>query len=195
MKKDLATLLTELRKKNNMTQNELAEKLGVTYQAVSKWERGENYPDSLLLLEIAKLYKVTVDELLRGEIINKKNNESIIKRKRILFITGITLLILSPITAFIYGFENYEKYGIAILLIAAVAIPMIVYAAITSQNLFEQNSPKTLRQKQKEDGIYAIAAGIFLVLGLVFGLWYIAWVVFIFAYAITVFIKKSKEEK
>ncbi|XFA99635.1 helix-turn-helix domain-containing protein [Candidatus Izemoplasma sp. B36] len=195
MKKDLATLLTELRKKNNMTQNELAEKLGVTYQAVSKWERGENYPDSLLLLEIAKLYKVTVDELLRGEIINKKNNESIIKRKRILFITGITLLILSPITAFIYGFENYEKYGIAILLIAAVAIPMIIYATITSQNLFEQNSPKTLRQKQKEDGIYAIAAGIFLVLGLVFGLWYIAWVVFIFAYAITVFIKKSKEEK
>lgn len=195
MKKDLATLLTELRKKNNMTQNELAEKLGVTYQAVSKWERGENYPDSLLLLEIAKLYKVTVDELLRGEIINKKNNESIIKRKRILFITGITLLILSPITAFIYGFENYEKYGIAILLIAAIAIPMIVYAAITSQSLIEQNSPKTLRQKQKEDGIYAIAAGIFLVLGLVYGLWYIAWVVFIFAYAMTVFIKKSKEEK
>ncbi len=53
-----------LRKQKGITQEELAKALGVTNQAVSKWEAGQNYPDIQLLPEMAKLFEVSVDELI-----------------------------------------------------------------------------------------------------------------------------------
>lgn len=58
--------LKALRTKNNMTQEMLAERLGVSRQAVSKWENGESEPSTANLLALAKLYGISVDELLRG---------------------------------------------------------------------------------------------------------------------------------
>ncbi len=58
--------LSSLRKQKHMTQAELAEKLGVTNKAVSKWETGEAMPDTALLVPISKIFGVTVDELLNG---------------------------------------------------------------------------------------------------------------------------------
>lgn len=58
--------LYKLRKEKGMTQAELAEKLGVTNKAVSKWETGEAMPETSLLLPIAEIFGVTVDELLNG---------------------------------------------------------------------------------------------------------------------------------
>lgn len=59
-------LLYELRKEKNLTQSELAEKLGITNKAVSKWETGEAMPDTAQLLPLAEILGVSVDELLRG---------------------------------------------------------------------------------------------------------------------------------
>lgn len=59
--------LYELRKEKNLTQSELAEKLGITNKAVSKWETGEAMPDTAQLLPLAEILGVSVDELLRGE--------------------------------------------------------------------------------------------------------------------------------
>lgn len=56
--------IAELRKAQGLTQDELSEKLGVTPQAVSKWENDLSYPDILLLPQLAQLFDVTVDELL-----------------------------------------------------------------------------------------------------------------------------------
>ena len=50
--KRIGNLIKELRKKNNLTQEKFAEKYGVTYQAVSKWENGKNIPDISLLKQI-----------------------------------------------------------------------------------------------------------------------------------------------
>lgn len=58
--------IADLRKANNMTQSEVADILGVSYQAVSKWERDESLPDITLLPQIADLFHITIDELLRG---------------------------------------------------------------------------------------------------------------------------------
>jgi transcriptional regulator with XRE-family HTH domain len=60
--------IQECRKKQNMTQSDLAKALHVTDQAVSKWERGLNYPDIGLLSDLADLLKVSVSEILKGEI-------------------------------------------------------------------------------------------------------------------------------
>ncbi len=63
-KKSLGLRISELRKKNGLTQEEFAEKLGVTAQAVSKWENDISCPDIMLLPEIAKIFKISLDELM-----------------------------------------------------------------------------------------------------------------------------------
>ena len=62
---EIANRLVELRKKNGLSQEELADKLGLSRQAVSKWERAESSPDTDNLICLAKLYNVSLDELLQ----------------------------------------------------------------------------------------------------------------------------------
>lgn len=70
---ETANRLFELRKKHNLSQEELAEKLGVSRQAVSKWERSEASPDTDNLIALAKIYDLTLDELIFGE--REENNK------------------------------------------------------------------------------------------------------------------------
>lgn len=59
--------IKRLRRKKNITQETLAEFLGVTFQSVSRWERGEGYPDITLLIPLARFFGVTVDSLLNTD--------------------------------------------------------------------------------------------------------------------------------
>ncbi|MBP5694274.1 MAG: helix-turn-helix transcriptional regulator, partial [Bacilli bacterium] len=61
---EIADRLIQLRKKHGLSQEELADKLGLSRQAVSKWERAEASPDTDNLICLAKLYGVSLDELL-----------------------------------------------------------------------------------------------------------------------------------
>ena len=65
--------ISELRKGTNMTQFELADKLGISFQAVSNWERGNSMPDISKLPEIAELFDVSIDEILgkKNSILNE----------------------------------------------------------------------------------------------------------------------------
>ena len=80
MNLEIANRLVALRKENNLSQEALAEKLGISRQAVSKWERAEASPDTDNLIALAKLYHVSLDELLKihedeeGEIVNKSDD-------------------------------------------------------------------------------------------------------------------------
>ena len=56
--------ISSLRKKQNMTQLELADRLGISYQAVSNWERGNSMPDISKLPELADIFEISLDELL-----------------------------------------------------------------------------------------------------------------------------------
>ncbi len=73
MNGNVSKFIYNLRKKNNLTQQELAEKLGVTYQAVSKWENGKSIPDILILQQISKDFNVDITEILEGKKTNNKN--------------------------------------------------------------------------------------------------------------------------
>ena len=64
---EVANRLYQYRKTMGISQEELAEKIGVSRQAVSKWERAEASPDTDNLIELARVYGVTLDELLQGE--------------------------------------------------------------------------------------------------------------------------------
>ena len=61
---EFAQRITALRKERSMTQDQLAQELGITAQAISKWENGQSYPDIMLLPKLAAVYGVRVDELL-----------------------------------------------------------------------------------------------------------------------------------
>ena len=73
----LSENIKRLRRERELTQESLAEFLGVTFQSVSKWERGESYPDITVLPEIAGFFKVSIEELLG---VNKAENEEDIKK-------------------------------------------------------------------------------------------------------------------
>ncbi|HHX00076.1 MAG TPA: helix-turn-helix transcriptional regulator [Acholeplasmataceae bacterium] len=84
---EIANKLVKLRKEHNLSQEELANKLGISRQAVSKWERAEASPDTDNLIKLASLYKISLDELLLSdeeivqEVINDKNIEDEIDPK------------------------------------------------------------------------------------------------------------------
>ena len=63
----LGTRIARLRREKNMTQDEVAEKMNLSPQAVSKWENDQSCPDILLLPQLADLFGVTTDTLLKGE--------------------------------------------------------------------------------------------------------------------------------
>ena len=69
----IGKFICSLRKKNGMTQNELASKLMVTSQAVSKWENGRGIPDIEILKQISELFHVDLETLLNGEEKKKQN--------------------------------------------------------------------------------------------------------------------------
>lgn len=69
----LADKIIELRKKSGMTQDELAEKLGVSRQSVSKWEGAQSTPDLARILKLAEIFSVSTDVLLKDELELEQN--------------------------------------------------------------------------------------------------------------------------
>ncbi len=75
-------VIKELREKNKMTQSRLAEALGVSDKAISKWETGRGYPDITLLEPIAELFHVSVTELIAGATVKNENVASNMLRSK-----------------------------------------------------------------------------------------------------------------
>ena len=70
----IGRFIADCRKKANLTQMQLAEKLSITDKAVSKWERGVAMPDTSIMLALCDILGISVNELLSGEKINMENN-------------------------------------------------------------------------------------------------------------------------
>ena len=69
----IGKFIAERRKAVNLTQMQLAEKLGITDRAISKWETGKAMPDSSIMLELCGILKITVNDLLCGEVVTMDN--------------------------------------------------------------------------------------------------------------------------
>ena len=88
-------LIRKIRKDNNLTQKDLADRYNVTYQAVSKWENGINMPDTMLIRKIAKDFSISIDDMLDGNYSknNKKSNNKLFILLIVLLVIIITILI------------------------------------------------------------------------------------------------------
>ena len=71
----IGRFIAACRKNANLTQMQLAEKLGITDKAVSKWERGIAMPDTSIMLELCAILGISVNELLSGEKLDMENND------------------------------------------------------------------------------------------------------------------------
>ena len=76
----IGRFIAERRKKANLTQAQLAEKLGITDRAVSKWETGRSLPDASLMLDLCGLLGINVNDLLSGEVVTVKNYDEKIEK-------------------------------------------------------------------------------------------------------------------
>jgi transcriptional regulator with XRE-family HTH domain len=72
-KQTLGMMISSLRKEKGMTQLELAEKMGVTDKAVSKWERDLSFPDISSIPKLAEIFEISVDELMQVKTETKEN--------------------------------------------------------------------------------------------------------------------------
>lgn len=99
--------IKEIRVKNNLTQKEFADKFGVTYQAVSKWENGKNLPDINILKEMCNLYNVSLDEILNSTEEEKKNIRD--NKKFFLFGTIVLVSMICCIGGLLFLFKDNEN--------------------------------------------------------------------------------------
>ena len=127
----IGKFIADCRKQKNLTQMQLAEKLGITDKAVSKWERGVAMPDTSIMLELCDILSISVNELLSGERINMENDnqkteqllldmaKELEKKNKTIWSSMWTIMIIS-ITVLIAG-----------IFIAAFLIPEGVWQLIT----------------------------------------------------------------
>lgn len=102
----IGSIIKDIRKKNNLTQNEFASILGVTFQAVSKWENDKSIPDITILKEISNKFNVDLNYLISGKKVNI-NKKSFFK-KNMIIITVIIFIIISICLFLFFHKHNYE---------------------------------------------------------------------------------------
>lgn len=188
----LGERIIELRKSNNLSQEMLADKVGVSRQAISKWERNEATPDIYNAKAVADVFGISVDVLLHGD----NDSGTIYKREDIrskaqLGITiSVGLYILSAFSLLILPFStevNVFIFGVAIV----IATVLIIYSSLLYDKFKRINaidegdaftSSSTSPEARKVGNLTAAVCmstiAIYLYLGFVHHLWHPGWLVF-----------------
>ena len=100
----IGQFIKKIREENNLTQKELADRLGVTFQAVSKWENGKNAPDLGILKQISDEFNVNIDEILSGKRSSKKDSIPILT----IIITIVSIMLLVVFCVLKINQSDYE---------------------------------------------------------------------------------------
>ncbi len=190
-----------LRKQHNLSQEELADKLNVSRQTVSKWELGESNPDSDKIVPLCDLFGITTEELLRDRKIEKiEETEESEERspdviKALLICTSILLYFVSLIVV-IVGEEmlNFDDGLIAASFcsIAGVATVILVFTHMTRPGKRRKEIQKEEYNVRKDPVLEAlksifalIATFIYLGISFMTGFWHITWLIWIIYAIIT----------
>ena len=123
----LSEKLQKIRKENNITQEGLADRLNVSRQAVSKWESGQAYPDTEKLIQISKIFNVSLDELINDNI-DKSGNNSMGKISFMEILNEILEFISKSVNMF-WSMKFTEKikclFEMAILILIIIGVSML----------------------------------------------------------------------
>ena len=153
----VAENISMLRKRNGITQEQLADELGVSRQAVSKWETGEAFPETDKLIALCDKFGVNCDALLRGNVAAgevrerdsespDRNNERAEKRRIDRFslmmafgvgstLLGVVLCVLLSGFGVLRDAKPYRIFGVAcVFLFVAASVFLFVYGGITNEN-------------------------------------------------------------
>ncbi len=136
--KECGEFISLLRKENNLTQKQLAEKINVTDKAVSRWETGKGYPDVTSLIALSEFFNISVNELLAGKRISDESAKEVAD-KNIIFvikesrktkfkslITAVVTYILMCIICFMLGLLLMTPGSDPIMAVVSAAVMCIV---------------------------------------------------------------------
>ncbi|MDY4888023.1 MAG: helix-turn-helix transcriptional regulator [Eubacteriales bacterium] len=125
----LADKIIRLRKKNGWSQEELAEKMNVSRQAVSKWESAQTVPDLEKILQLSGLFGVTTDYLLKDELESEEYTDSAAE-------SGVKRVTLAEANEFIdWRRSAAVRIAVAVFLCIASVIPLLLLAAASEANM------------------------------------------------------------
>ena len=185
--------LYSLRKQKGLSQDELAEMLSVSRQAISKWERNESYPDTENLIAISRFFDVNINDLINKSLddIDKKNltaSESdeakttstesddedgdsdeeidIESSSSVSFWSSVPYSIAITIAYLLWGFLSERGWAIGWTLYVTIPVYYSIIVAIKHKSISRFN--------------YAVfATFIFLLFGMIYGIWHPLWIVFL----------------
>lgn len=153
--KKTGSFLRELRKEKQLTQEQLAERFGVTNRSVSRWETGSNMPDLGILVELADFYDVDIRDIIdgerKGEDMNKEEKERLqlvadyaeneknilLMRLRIISIVGLVSLVAGLVMMVISRDNNLPVYDYLMGTLMGVAIGALLVAVFYSTGALE----------------------------------------------------------
>ncbi len=172
----LSKKIYELRKANNLSQEQLAEKVNVSRQSISKWESGETIPEIERVIELSKIFNVSTDYLLlssevedltnRTEQLEKKQEDlkmevqqQQIKTERILrslYVYAIAFAIFAflhlPYVSFFLDIEDLRFYWLSSILLIATAIVLQINLKITKEYLYNTTDNSVSKNDRSETG-------------------------------------------
>lgn len=132
------------REKRELSQEELAEKIYVTRQTISKWENNRTYPDIHNLIALSILFNITLDELIKGDLEAMKSNPDVLRLRKLaiieIFSVFIAAISLWPSISHLQWFGFIPP--------AILYIPVII-SGIEIARIKKKNHVKTFRQIQK----------------------------------------------
>ncbi len=186
----LGQKLLELRKKKNLSQEEVAEKLEVSRQTISKWETDQSTPDFDKIIPLCELYAISTEELLRGKKEVKKEmpiidstNQIINKKKRALGISSGILLYFIAIAWVTITIPVFKMNPIIASSIFLVICGLATFFIIYTTSVYKVKEVKNKIPHKLRHQINLILAILFTIIYLIISFstfaWYITWILWI----------------
>lgn len=137
--------LQQLRKEYKLSQEDLAEKLNVSRQAISKWESGNGFPEMDKIIQICDIFKCSMDELMKGRILKSNSLKDTINKEfhkfGLMISIGVFLIIIAC-SLFVF-FENYnldELFSVLFMIIIMISVVIFIYYGMKHNYFMESNS-------------------------------------------------------
>lgn len=180
----LADRLVELRKEHKLSQEALAEKLGLSRQSISKWERAEASPDTDNLIALAEVYGITLDQLLGNDEPKTESQPQPEQTKKNLSAKQIKgkqnlkkspLLFLGAIAVYVGGGIILGVFWWALMWIL---FPLVLGYTFSALSMCCEDK-RLLSILFSTVAAIFLAVSLYIVLGITFQLWGIAWIIFL----------------